>query len=235
MVMVPALSRLRSEPLRYRAAFVQVFEGLAIAGFFVAGLLFPLANVVVRVILGDNWEAAGPIFAALTFAFVHLPLATATSWLYTSQGRGGHLLITACVAAAITIGAFVVGTPFGATGVAIAYSAASLLAILPLTFYMAGRTGPVATRDLWVGTISHLPVLLTVLAATWIAREWMVPTATPLLQLVLCGTVGTGVGIATIWGSARSRRAMQALLAQLSEFRANRAAAPEVEVGTCAS
>src|SRR5439155_12259017 len=153
-VIVPALSRLQTEPERYRRAFVQVFDGLAIAAFLLAGLLLPLSAALVKVILGDKWDAAAPIFAALTPAFVYLPLATATSWLYTSQGRGRDLLVTACVGAAIMVGAFLAGLPFGATGVAIAYSSSSLLAILPVTFYMAGRTGPVATGDLWFAAIS---------------------------------------------------------------------------------
>src|SRR5262249_46778864 len=93
-VIVPALSLLQSEPERYRSAFLQVYEGLAIAAFVLAGLLFSLADVVVKVILGSQWDAAAPIFSALTFAFVYLPLATATSWLYTSQGRGRDLLVT---------------------------------------------------------------------------------------------------------------------------------------------
>ena len=85
-VIVPALSRLQSEPDRYRRAFVRAFEGLAIAAFFLGGLLFPLASLLVRVILGDKWHAAAPIFAALTFALVYLPLAAGASWLCTSQG-----------------------------------------------------------------------------------------------------------------------------------------------------
>jgi PST family polysaccharide transporter len=213
-VIVPALSRLQSEPERYRRAYLQMFEGLAIGAFLLSGLLFPMAEQLVRVVLGAKWMAAASIFQALTLAFVHLPLATATSWLYTSQGRGRDLLIAASAGAVIMVGGFLGGLPFGPTGVAIGYSASSIVGLLPITFYMAGRSGPVTTPDLWSASLSHAPVFATALVATWLARQAIVPTALPLVQLVVCLAFGTGVGIATLWVLPRSRRTLRLLLAQ---------------------
>jgi O-antigen/teichoic acid export membrane protein len=231
-VIVPALSRLQSEPDRYRNAFAQVFEGLAIGAFFLAGLLLPLANLLVRVILGAKWDAAAPIFAALTLTVIYFPLASATSWLYTSQGRGRDLLVTACVGAAFMVTAFLVGLPFGATGVAIAYSLSGLLAILPVTFYMGGRTGPVSTRDLWFATISHAPIFVTVLAATWLGREWIASPLPALPQLVVCSAIGSLAGLAAILTFPRSRGVMTNLVARLQELRNRRAGDPQVEAAT---
>jgi polysaccharide transporter, PST family len=173
------------------------------------------------VILGDRWEAAGPIFAALTLAFIYVPLSNATAWLFMSQGRGRDLLVSACAGGAITVTAFIIGLPFGASGVAVAYSASSLVVTLPVTFYMAGRSGPVATSDLWAAAASHVPVFLAVLAATWLAREGLVPTGGPLLQLVVCLSAGSAAGLATACTFARSRRAVLEILAEFNEFRRN--------------
>lgn len=221
-VMIPTLSRLQTEPERYRRVFLLIFEALAIAGFVLAGLLFPLSDALIRLILGEPWRPAAPIFAALTLLCLSRPLATATAWLCTSQGRGRDLLVTAGGETVISVAAFVVGLRFGTIGVAIAYSVSSLVAVLPLAFYFGGRTGPVTTHDLWLSVVGHVPVFVAVLAATWVAREWVVPTATPLLQVALCLTVGTGVGIATLWGFPRSRLAMRGVLSQLNDLRSNR-------------
>jgi PST family polysaccharide transporter len=228
-VIVPALSRLQTEPDRYRSAFLQVFEGLAITAFVLTGLVFSLSDVVVKVILGDQWDAAAPIFAALTFAFVYLPLATATSWLYTSQGRGRDLLVAAGLGAAIMVGAYLAGLPFGATGVAVAYSASGLLAILPVTFYMGGRTGPVSSRDLWGAAVSHVPNFAAVLSATWVSREWIAHSLPPLPQLVVCSGIGCVAGMATLLTFARSRRAVTSLVARIKELRNHRIEEPLVE------
>jgi PST family polysaccharide transporter len=222
-VLVPALSRLQNDPPRYRRAYLQMFEGLAIGAFLLAGLLFPIADGIVAVVLGAKWMAAAPIFQALTMAFIYLPLGTATTWLYTSQGRGRDLLVSTCVGAAIMVGGFLAGLPFGPRGVAIGYSASSLLGLLPLTFYIAGRSGPVSTRDLWVASVSHAPVLVAVLTMTTFVRALFVPAAPVLLQLTVCMGFGGAIGAATVYGMPRSRQAVVGIVAQLNDLRSHRA------------
>lgn len=229
-VIIPALSRLQTEPARYRSAFLQVFEGLAIGAFLLAGLLLPLSEAIVRVILGGQWAGAAPIFAALTLAFVYLPLATATGWLYTSQGRGRDLLATAIIAAVVTVAAFLAGLPFGPTGVAVAYSAASLLVILPVTFHIGGRTGPVTAPDLWGAAASHVPVFAAVLAATWIAREWIGQPLPALQQLLVCSGIGALAGLAAVFAFARSRRAAMTLITRTRELMDHHVEIPQPEV-----
>lgn len=230
-VIVPALSRLQNDPQRYRSAYIRVFEGLAILCFLLAGLLFPVASAVVRIVLGPQWEAAAPIFGALTLAFLSFPLAAATSWLYTSQGRGRDLLRTASIQAAIMVPAFVVGLPFGATGVAIAYSAVSLLAILPLTFYIGGRTGPVSARDLWVATTVHAPVFVSVLAVTWLSREWLGHSAPALVQLAVCVPAGAFAAGVTVLAFPKTRRAVTIFIRRLTDLLPGRQSAiPESQI-----
>jgi PST family polysaccharide transporter len=234
-VIVPALSRLQNEPVRYRSAFVCVYEGLAIAAFILSALLFPLSDLLVEVILGADWRAAVPIFAALTLALIYMSLAVSTSWLCTSQGRGRDLLLIACIGAVIMITAFLAGLPFGPAGVAVAYSAANLLLTLPVTFYIAGRTGPVTSRDLWFAAIHHVPVFVSVLAATWLAHDWLVGTAPLFVRLVLCLAIGSSAGLATVWWSPKSRRVVDALMSHLNEFRGHHASGLRADVDPSAS
>jgi PST family polysaccharide transporter len=198
VVTVPVLSRLQQEPARYRRAFLFVFEGLVIFGCFFTGLFLPLAAPVVVVVLGDKWSAAAPIFAALTVAALHLPLGAATSWLYTSQGRGRELLLVAVIGSAITIGCIIAGLQAGPSGVAAAYSLSGILGALPVTFWVGGRSGPVSTRDLWRSYLVHWPVLATVLAATILTSFELGVGVSPEWRLVVCIAAGTLAGAATL-------------------------------------
>lgn len=225
-VIVPALSRLQNEPARYRTAFLRAFEALAIVAFFITGLLFPLASDLVRLVLGDRWDGVAPIFGALSFAAAYLLLGTATSWLFTSQARGRDLLVTSCGAAAIMVAAFVIGLPFGATGVAIGYSLATVVGMLPLIFYMAGRRGPVSTTDLWRAVVSHVPVFMTVVGANWLTRAWLADTMPLVPRLGVCLTIGATAGIMTLWCSERGRGVLKTLVGHLEDLRLHRWSAP---------
>ena len=217
-VIVPALSRLQSEPDRYRQAFLLVFEGLAIIGFVFTGLFLPLAHPVVAVMFGQQWEAAAPIFAALTVAAIYLPLSNATSWLYTSQGRGRDLLLTVSVGACVMVASFSVGLAFGPIGVAAGYSVSGILIQLPITCYIAGRRGPVSAKDLFVALARHVPLGVVVLAVTTFTA---LSTAqlSPLTRLFLGVPSGLLAGAASLVLLPHTKHAATRILRGLNNLR----------------
>src|SRR3546814_12433911 len=88
-----------------------------------------------------------PILLWLSFAAVHQPLSATTGWLFISQSRTGELARWGMVVAVTSIGAFAVGLPWGAVGVAAAYGLSDLFIRAPIIWYWVGRRGPVANRD----------------------------------------------------------------------------------------
>jgi hypothetical protein len=75
-IFVPALSRLQNDPARYRRAFLQVQEAVALTIFPATGLLVGLAEPLTRVLFGPGWEGVTPIFAVLSAAGLFLPLTS---------------------------------------------------------------------------------------------------------------------------------------------------------------
>jgi PST family polysaccharide transporter len=223
-LVVPALSRLQDQPERYRRMFLHVCDGLVISGFVFAGLFFPLARPLVIVVLGPQWEAAAPIFAALALAALYIPLSNAMSWLYTSQGRGTAFLKTASISACVTMTLFTLALPLGATGLAATYSASGLLVGLPISTYIGGKNGPVRSRDVWTVFAAHFPVFLAVLSATWAARQWL-PQSSDVMQLVVCAPIGLLTGLAVFMLLPRSRRSAIQISSALRELRARNQAA----------
>ena len=126
-VFLPALSRLQSEPARYRSTFLRVYEAIALAGFAFTGLFLALARPITLVLLGPKWIHAAGILGGFTVAALCLPLSNAAAWLFTSQGRGRDMFVTQVINAALTVLSFLAGLPFGPVGVAIAFSISFLL------------------------------------------------------------------------------------------------------------
>jgi PST family polysaccharide transporter len=208
-VFVPTLSRVQTQPERYRRVFLQTYETIA------------LARPLTLVVLGPKWEQAAVIFAGFTIAALYVPLADASTWLFASQGRGKDWLFASSLVSLITVASFVAGLPFGPAGVAIVYSAAGLLVGLPVLYYFAGRQGPVTTADLWLGIFRYLPLWAVVCGATWLMRLLFANSA-PLVQLVICAPVGLVAGLILIWVLTPMRRVALGVVDILKEFKSRR-------------
>jgi O-antigen/teichoic acid export membrane protein len=217
-VFLPTLSRLQSQPARYRSTFLRLYEAVALVAFFFTSMLLALSHPVTLVLLGHRWERASAIFAGFAVLAISLPLANVTNWLLTSQGRGKDIFFQNSIAAFITVGSFVAGLPFGPVGVAVAFSLSGLLLRLPILYYNAGRKGPVRTKDLWTGFLRHLPLWLVVFAATWCAHRWVADAAS-WMQLLICIPIGATIGVAFICFSKPQRRVASHVWQSLNEFR----------------
>ena len=155
-VMYTSLSRLVTEPDRYRFVFKSILSKVAlvmIPGMF---LLIAISDMVINTVLGDQWTPAIRLFAILGFEGLVEPIMVAVRWLYVSQGRGGEMLRWGMLNSGITLTAIFVGIFFGVQGVAIAISGSGLFIRSPLLFWMAGRKGPVGMKDIYGTLVSPL-------------------------------------------------------------------------------
>lgn len=223
-VFVPALSRLQSEPERYRRAFLQFFETVTLLTLPAAGIGFALAQPLTHVVLGPGWDETARILAGFTPAAVYLPLASPSGWLLVSQGRGRDYVVANAAIASLTIAAFVAGLPFGPLGVAMAYSAASILVIMPILFYLCGRQGPVTTADLWRAVLRHAPLWAVSYVATAGVSVTLNDPASigTVFAATLSGFVVTGLTVATV---RHDRQLMSRLACMLFDFGKNAARA----------
>jgi len=216
-VFVPTLSRLQSDPARYRTTFLRLYEAIAVATFFFSGLLLALCHPITLVLLGVKWEQVSVILAGFTFLAMYLPLAYVANWLLTSQGRGKDILYQNSIAAFLTAASFVAGISFGPVGVAMSFSLSGLVLRLPILYYNVGRKGPVSTKDLWSRFFAHLPLWFVVFAVT-AGTRWVVADAPPWMQLLICVPLGSLAGAGFVWISRSQRRVAMYLWHSLREF-----------------
>ena len=141
-VMIPVLSRLTEEPDRYRSIFLRGLSQLTLAAW--PGIIWSivLADTIIPNVLGKNWGNAIPMFVPLAIAGLLQVANGQTNWLFVSQGRSGDLARWGFVYAATCVAAFVIGLPYGAIGVAIAYAVSEYLRT-PFLWWYVTRKGPI--------------------------------------------------------------------------------------------
>lgn len=187
-----ALSRVQSEPQRLKNYFLKGYA-------FVLALTLPVtvycaifADSLIAVLLGPKWKDAAPIFRLLAPTMLSFAMINPFAWLLFSLGKVGRSLRIALVIAPLVMTAYVAGLPYGPKGVALAYSAAMVLWIVPHIVWCIHGTA-ITFKDVLVAVSK--PVVSAV-AATSLAIPFHLSCGRlllPLAQLLTGGTMLFGV------------------------------------------
>jgi len=146
-VAISALSRLQSDPDRYRLVYRKAL--LVVLSLCLPPCIFALlfAEQSVLGVLGDQWGEAVPIFRALVPAAIAWTFEPAVRWIYVSLGNSAREFRWRLVTVALTLVAFVIALPWGALGMAIAFSISAVTFRIPEIAYCY-RASPVRFADL---------------------------------------------------------------------------------------
>jgi O-antigen/teichoic acid export membrane protein len=206
-VAVPALSRLGDDPERYRRAYLRLLEKVAMVTMPLMAFMIASSDLVVRVVLGPQWDETARIFMLLGVSGLFQPIANTTGWLLISQGRGRHLAQWGFIGGGISVAAIVAGLPWGPVGVAASYSLARVLVFDPLLYWWVGRAGPVRALDFYRTIIPAAAAAAAVLAALFALRRFAV-FESPAAQLALAALVAGAVALPVLLAIPAGRRAL---------------------------
>ncbi len=179
-----ALSRLQNDPARLRSYFLKGFS-------FVLGLTLPItiacalfADDVVLVLLGPKWHASIQIVRLLAPTIAVIAVINPMGWLIYSLGLVQRSLRIALVFAPIMILGCVLGLPYGARGVAFAYTAVMVLWMVPHIAWCVHGT-PVSPRDVAAAVMRPLASGVVAGAVGLAVRLMCAGFLSPLLRLFL--------------------------------------------------
>jgi O-antigen/teichoic acid export membrane protein len=182
-----ALSRLQSDPIRFKSYFLKGYS-------LVLSLTLPttifcavLADDIILVVLGPKWTEATLIFQLLAPTILVFGIINPFAWLLQSTGLHQRSLNTSFVIAPLAIGSYLVGIPFGPSGVAAAYSTAMSLWMVPHAIWCVHRT-PISLKDL-LPSVARPMLSGTAAAVVGVGIQQLTePIPYPLVRLALAGT-----------------------------------------------
>ena len=196
-VATATLSRLRGDVAALQRAWSTALSSLIYFGAPAFAILAVVGQDLVVLLLGSNWTAAGTILSILALRGPAHVAERTLGWLHVSAGRPErwrHWGIINCVA---TLVALFIGLPFGALGVATAYTVLMYVMFVPAIVY-AGQPLGIGIADV-LRTVG--PQVLTALATAGlgflVARTLLADTA-PLLRMLILGTLCCAFYLATM-------------------------------------
>ncbi len=126
-----ALSRVQDDPPRLRSYFLKGYSLVTALTLPITILCALFAKEAISILLGPKWTEAVPIFRLLAPTILIFAMINPFSWLLFAMGKVGRSLKIALVIAPLVIAGYVIGLPYGPTGVALGYSVAMAVWILP--------------------------------------------------------------------------------------------------------
>jgi len=188
----PALSRLQDKPQQWRRAYLDGLAAVVLIGGAITTVLFGGAAPVIQTVYGPDWAETISIFSMLALSMLFGTPMSSTGWIYISLGRTDLMMRWAMIATPAYVVGFLIGLPFGAIGVATAYSITVALLFLPC-FILAVRRTPVSLVDV-LNTVWPVSACA---AAIGLILRWLTGHIDTLVGLLL-----TGVGLCLYLGLA---------------------------------
>ncbi|MBN1577312.1 MAG: lipopolysaccharide biosynthesis protein [Chitinispirillaceae bacterium] len=135
---IASLSKFIDDPATYQRYFSKVIFLLAFIGMWASSVLCVAGYYLIILLLGSEWKEAGKVFLGFSPGIGIIMIYYTNVWLHLSLGRPGRLVKWNIFSLFLVFAAYVAGLPFGAFGVAVAYSISFYLLLIPALCY-AGK------------------------------------------------------------------------------------------------
>jgi O-antigen/teichoic acid export membrane protein len=179
-----ALSRIQDDPSRLKSYFLKGYS--LVLGFTlsitIACALF--ADDIVLVLLGPKWKEAAPIFRLLAPTMLIFAITNPLGWLLNSIGFVGRGLKIALVIAPLMVASYLVGLPYGPRGVAFAYSAVTMVWVVPVIVWAVHGTA-ISFRDVLRVISPPLACIIPAAGLGFGIHLFLAQAGPPLLRLFL--------------------------------------------------
>ena len=149
IVAFPAMSKLRDNPATFRAYYRRISGVLAFISMPLAVFSGLNANLIIELVLGRQWLASAPIFAALAITSFIQPVASLRGLVLLSTEQTKRYWQWGVINAVVVSLSFVIGVQWGAVGIALAYAIANYSLLYPSMYWIFENT-PLHVSDFFL-------------------------------------------------------------------------------------
>ncbi len=210
----PALSRIQDDPKRLGRSFLRGFSLLISLTIPITITCALFSEEIIRVVLGVKWLGAAPIFRLLAPVALVFAVANPLSWLVTSTGRMGRALAMSSTMTPLVILGIVLGLSRGPKGVALGYSLAMSLLVVPIAAWSKQGTA-ISWADLWRAAKPSFVSGLLAGAAGLLVTLGLGGRLPPILYLMVGLAVVLGVYVWALLIVMRQKHVYSDVLSQL--------------------
>ena len=181
-----ALARLQREPARFRGYFLKSYSLVVSVTLPATIFCAAFAEDIILVVLGPKWQDAAAIFRLLAPTILVFGIINPLAWLLQSMGLQERSLKIAFVIAPLVCISYLIGIPYGPTGVALAYSVVMSLWLIPHVLWCTYGT-PIAAGDILSAAGRPLISGAIAVLVALIVQHFAAPIPFPLVRVMFSG------------------------------------------------
>jgi PST family polysaccharide transporter len=186
------LSRMQNEAQRLERAYLKSLSVVVALTIPVVMSSALFANEVILIVLGPKWLAAAPVLRLLSPTVLVFALINPFSWFMRATGRVGRSLKIAFLICPAVILGILAGLRYGPPGVALGYSAAMVLLLVPIVGWCIYGTG-ITVAAYWESIKQPLISGIVAGIAGWViqrlCRGALSPVPLLTIELAISGAV----------------------------------------------
>lgn len=147
-VTISGMSRLQTDRDQFRTYFLNALSFVLVISLPIAVLFGLLAEELLVTVLGSGWKGAAPVLRVLAVCAMFYPVSQISQWLFKATGRGREMLRWGIFSSLVSVGAFVVGVPYGVEVMAVIFAICTSAMVVPCV-YLATRGTQISSWDVW--------------------------------------------------------------------------------------
>lgn len=214
---VPAFAKKADDTRALEVAVAKMLAMIAATTCFVMPLLLVYADVVVDAVLGEAWSGTASIISALAvFGFVE-PCFRLLWNLMAACGKAGELLRWQFFSVLLVVLGIISGLPWGAQGVAVAYSVTGLCVRTPAMIWYVGRSTGVSSKMMFRAIAPFVLFGGFLTGALFILRIWVLSESNVFVSLGGGALLAIIIYPLMILAVPSARRSIQDLMALASQ------------------
>jgi PST family polysaccharide transporter len=208
---VPGPRRVQDDPVRLRSYFLRGYELFLSIIVPVTVWCALLAHDIIVTLLGDRWTDAISVFQWLTPTILAFAIINPFSWLMLAGGHADRSLKIAFLIAPVIIAGYSAGLPYGIEGVAIGFSIAMTVLVIPIVVWAKRGTLITNSDVLKVMVRPALSVLCAVLVTMVLEPLWQRLGLSAVRLLVASGILFGVYFAILLFGMGQKERFLGAL------------------------
>lgn len=213
----PALSRLQSDPLRFRNYYLKTLKVVCILTMPSSVFLGLFSKEIAHIFLGPKWHSVGPVIAILAIGVFAKQTISSSALVLFSLGRMSTYLKLSAYASATSIALAVAGSRYGLYGLAIADVCSIFLMAAPRLVW-GFRDSPVSIHDFLRAILAPSFSSIAMVAVLFPVSLWL-DTDSSAIRLILFGIVGPVVFLGSYSCIPEGRTHLLSLFDNLRELR----------------